>query len=153
MKPNHHPIAHYSTPPHPIENQHIISFYIKISYSLLFILFYFLQCTTIFCIYPHYTLDLSNYFSLKLLWQGEGSIKWVYYEYEYCVCVKKYFSPQTNLHAHTQVYIEHWIDVITIYNRVSAHFCIYFYFFFNWNCYFSCFLYFIHNHLACISRK
>ena len=37
----------------------------------------FLQYKMIFCIDPHYTLDFLNYYSLKLILQGGGSIKWV----------------------------------------------------------------------------
>ena len=41
----------------------------------------------IFCIYTHYTLDFSNYFSLKSLWQGRGLKKMgVLLQWILCVC-------------------------------------------------------------------
>ena len=39
------------------------------------------------------------------------------------------FHPK-HMRKHTQVYIEYWVEVLNIYNRVSAHFNTYFYFFF-----------------------
>ena len=79
--PHHHPIYHHNTlpsPPHWKSAYYFILNQERLLFVIVFIIF--LQYKMIFGIYPHYTLDLSNYFISKLILQGEGSIKWGYYD-------------------------------------------------------------------------
>ena len=72
----------------------------------------FFQYKMILRIYPHNTLYLSNYFSLKLIWQGGGLRKWGYYYYESCACVSFIlsFSPQTHESRYLTIcYCSHFI--------------------------------------------
>ena len=107
----------------------------------------------IFCINPHYTLDVSNYLSLKLLWQGEGSSKWGYCDYDSCVCLISFFLPQTHAHAHTSIHrilvrADHYIQ------QSECSFLHLILFIFRLNLLFSCFLYFIHNYIdICMDRN
>ena len=55
----------YLNPPHLKSAYYFILHQDHLFFVNIFIKF--LQCKLIFCIDPHYTLDLSNYFNLKLL--------------------------------------------------------------------------------------
>ena len=74
----HTPYLFPSPPPHfPPQYSHSpqwkSAYFFILNQDKLFLviaLMIFLQYKMIFCINPHYTFDLSNYFSLKLLWQG-----------------------------------------------------------------------------------